>query len=132
MTKKSILVLFVCCLAFTFIVTLVALLRHLQQSQPRLIQICHVNDVIAKCPEIVTWIKTRNPCEWVPDSCLLKIISNPVQEEEILFATYEMEITAFKPYTFHAVKGTFEGSQGSDGHIYIYAWDKRYSPMLAN
>ena len=131
MTKKSILVLFVCC--FAFLVTLVAMLMHLQQakSQPRLIQVCHVNDVIAKCPEISDWIKTRNTWEWVPDTFLPRMISYPLQEGEILFATYEMEITAFKPYSFQSTKGEFEISKGADGCIYIYAWNKRYNPMIA-
>lgn len=131
MTKKSILVLFVCYL--TIFIALIAILMHLQQakSQPRLIQVCHVNDVIARCPEISDWIKTRNAWEWMPDDFLQKIISCPVQKEKILFATYETEITAFKPYSFHSVKGEFKFSKGADGYIYIYSWDKRYSPMIA-
>ena len=130
MTKKSILMWFVCCP--TFFVALIAILMHLQQtkSQPRLIQVCHVNDVMTRCPEISDWIKTRNTWELVPDIFLPRIISYPVQGEEILFATYEMEIVAFKPYSFHSTKGEFEISKGADGCIYIYSWNKRYNAII--
>ena len=131
MSKKRILVLFVCLLSFG--VALVAILMHFQQtrSQPRLIQICRINDVIAKCPEISDWIKIRNTWEWIPDIFLPRIVSYHLQDDEILFATYEMEITAFKPYSFHSTKGELEASKGADGCIYIYVWDKRYRPMIA-
>ncbi|MBR3086111.1 MAG: hypothetical protein IKH04_06885 [Kiritimatiellae bacterium] len=131
MIKKSILVMIFCCLAF--IVASVAMMMHFQRvkSQPRLIEICHINDVVGKCPEILFWIKARNSWEWVPDDFLPQIISYPLPKGEIVFATYEMEIRSFKPYSFHSTKGEFEISQGSNGYIYIYAWDKRYKPMIS-
>lgn len=132
MIKKSILVMIFCCLAF--IVALEVMVMHFQhvKSQPQLIQICHINDVVGKCPEILNWKRIRKSWEWVPNDFLQQIISYPLPKGKIIFATYEAEIRAFKPYSFHSVKGKLEFSQGSDGHIYIYAWDKRYSPMLAH
>ena len=131
MSKKSMLILIVCFLAIVAVFAAVFIHMQRVKSQPRLIQICQLKDVVNKCPEVSAWIKTRNPWEWLPDSFVSRLISESLHEEEIVFATYEMEITAFKPYSFNATKGEFKISKGAAGCIYIYAWDKRYRPMVS-
>ena len=88
MNKKSILVMIFCCLAF--IVALEVMVMHFQhvKSQPQLIQICHINDVVDKCPEILNWKRIRKSWEWVPNDFLQQIISYPLPKDALWKARF--------------------------------------------
>ena len=130
MRMKTMLIFVGVALVISVMLVVISLCIYQVKSQPRLIQICQLKDAILKCPEVSVWIKTRCPWEDLPGELLSKILSVRLSDE-IVFATYEIKITAFRPYSFHATKGEFETSKGQEGHFYIYAWDKRYQSMIA-
>ncbi len=111
-------------------VAIACLYTYYTNLHPRLVCVCSLKEANAKCPEFDKWIGSRKPWEWVPDELLVSIYAEPVSERERLFATYETKVVKFTPDSFHATKGTLDVERGDAKTIYIYAWDKRYSPMI--
>ena len=106
------------------------LYTYYRNLNPKLVFECSLDHAKGRCPEAIEWAKERDLREFVPHNIIKKIYEGPVPENQLLLATYEKQIVRFIPYSFHAVKGVIKTTSGLPDTFYIYAWDKRYAPMV--
>ena len=82
-------------------------------------------------PDIVTWRGVARDWEFVPYSTTQKLCEYlSVKTDGKVVATYHRKIKRIVPYSFHEAYGTIVFEDVDDDKIYIYSYDKRYSPSF--